>query len=163
MEIIGFQAVNISDFGHYSMTQVNTVDWTTLAVKQLWSMTESQATFNIPDFVLLGLNKDVLPHRWMTNEASCWGFGNIRFPFFLGGARWLAFPKQVYALLLLPYVIPYMVLSYTTAILLAAWSILFTKCCWSLTAFRMPCFGERTKLTFVTWMAVIQWDYCLEG
>ena len=89
----------------------------------------------------------------MTNEASCWGFGNIRFPFFLGGARWLAFPKQVYALLLLPYVIPYMVLSYTTAILLAAWSILFT----------MPCFGERTKLTFVTWMAVIQRDYCLEG
>lgn len=70
----------------------------------------------------------------VASEASCWGIEHIRFPFFLGGARWLVFAKQVYALLLLPYVIPYMVLSYTTAILLAAWSILFTKCCWSLAA-----------------------------
>lgn len=72
--------------------------------------------------------------RQIASEASCWGIEHIRFPFFLGGARWLVFAKQVYALLLLPYVIPYMVLSYTTAILLAAWSILFTKCCWSLAA-----------------------------
>lgn len=127
----------ISDYRKFQSREENNLDnlWqSSLVFLAIWCTSHNFSaslglwgSFTIQSPAVI-FKKDIEKSRYL-EAASCWGFGNIRFPFFLGGARWLAFPKQVYALLLLPYVIPYMVLSYTTAILLAAWSILFTKCC----------------------------------
>ncbi|CAJ1426289.1 unnamed protein product [Effrenium voratum] len=71
--------------------------------------------------------KDIERERYFS-AGHLFGFFKIGFPFFLGGARWLQFPKQIYAILLVPYVLPYLLLYYSTIMLLGLWAIIFTKC-----------------------------------
>ncbi|CAE7433322.1 Cyb5d2, partial [Symbiodinium necroappetens] len=50
-------------------------------------------------------------------------YRDVRFPFCPGGARWLTIAKQVYALVLLPYVIPVMFLEVLMSVLFCYWIV----------------------------------------
>lgn len=126
----------VSDFRKFQSRKANNLDnlWqSALIFLAIWCTSHNFSaalglwgSFTIQSPAVI-FEDDIDRPRYLPASA-CWGFGAVEFPFFIGGARWLQFPKQIYALLLLPYVIPYMLLSYGTAILLVAWLILFTKC-----------------------------------
>ena len=54
-------------------------------------------------------------------------YKDVRFPFCPGGARWLTIAKQVYALVLLPYVIPVMFLEVLMSVLFCYWIVFKSK------------------------------------
>ncbi|CAE7930381.1 unnamed protein product, partial [Symbiodinium sp. KB8] len=54
-------------------------------------------------------------------------YKDVRFPLCPGGARWLTISKQVYALFLLPYVMPVMFLEWLMTILFCYWIIFKSK------------------------------------
>jgi len=59
-------------------------------------------------------------HLWTPSASN---YHDVRFPICPGGARWLSIMKQLYALVLLPYVIPAMLLEFLMSILFCYWII----------------------------------------
>ncbi|CAK9053135.1 unnamed protein product [Durusdinium trenchii] len=59
-------------------------------------------------------------HLCIPSQSS---YYDVRFPIFPGRARWLSVMKQLYALVLLPYVVPAMVLEVLMSILFCYWII----------------------------------------
>ncbi|CAJ1396281.1 unnamed protein product [Effrenium voratum] len=85
------------------------------------------------------------------NYRTLWspfGYKHIKFPLCLAGSSWLAVMKQIYALVLLPYVIPAMALEFLTSILFCYW-VIFES--------RMLCLIKCLQVHVVTLLAAAVW------
>lgn len=84
-------------------------------------------------------------HLWVPRALH---YHQIRFPICPGGARWLSVMKQLYALVLLPYVIPAMFLEFLMSILFCYW-IIFQS--------RLMCLLKCLQIHILMFFCMLAW------
>eukprot|EP00435_Cladocopium_sp_Y103_P075295 s29_g56.t1 len=84
-------------------------------------------------------------HLWVPSALQ---YRQIRFPICPAGARWLSIMKQLYALVLLPYVIPAMFLEFLMSILFCYW-IIFQS--------RLMCLLKCLQIHILMFFCMLAW------